>query len=871
MLLYLKDQTLGVYLIERLLTNFCQVYLVTQRSTYWADKLRHLSQNKNIKLISFERSLKLDAAYVIFSFDFIQSKNDVGFLSAIKIRSETNNSVFLGIYPYAIETDFEIEAFKLAQDTFSDLSNIKNVYLGDVYGPRMTFGSNTFSGIFYKALVKKQAYLNSDRIFYISFAPAVTKALVRTLFSFGSKEGALYFTSQVSEKDLVKILRTYVPEISLLQDKPKDTRVLLKISKRFLIETDFLDSFKKTFLWFSMKSPEFVFTKKVRQKPITIKFPKMNPNFNPKLFYQALIIIFVASIVTPLFLLASALGVFAIGGYFTHLSNMGGARSSFALSRALSDLTEQSLFVLGKTPVVGKYYGSTYSASSFLSQLSEISLEGLDLIEKSEAVGLNILAKNQYDLDETFLNIRVTLDSLYKKVSFLESDVDSLGMYSWPVKKTFEKYRIRELRENLLFLKDLSAEMPSLLGGEEPTTYMVLFQNSAELRPTGGFIGSFGLLTFDKGILASLEIFDVYDADGQLKGYVAPPEPIVTYLGESSWFLRDANWDPDFPSSASKIEWFLGKELGKSVDGVIGVDLFVIRSIVSALGEVTVVDYSVTVNEDNFYEITQAQAESKFFPGSTNKKSFLTALTRSLIQELTDRRNLNYSLLAKNIYTNLNETHLQVSLNNKKARSLFSEHGFDGGVSTGNCIVANCYLDFLGLVEANLGVNKVNPFVKRQMGLTVLIDGGLIQRDLVVNYKNESSKPKGDSYKNYLRLLMSLESEISAVELNGQRVEFTQEDTNGRKEVGVFLNIAPGDEAAVRFTWQEKVQTTTLDEYAINWRKQAGTDKDPVSVKIKAGEIKSFDESGAFLTPEGTYVYNTLLSRDLVVRLRIEK
>lgn len=75
-LLYLKDQTLGVYLIERLLTNFCQVYLVTERSTYWADKLRHLSQNKNIKLISFERSLKLDAAYVIFSFDFIQSKND---------------------------------------------------------------------------------------------------------------------------------------------------------------------------------------------------------------------------------------------------------------------------------------------------------------------------------------------------------------------------------------------------------------------------------------------------------------------------------------------------------------------------------------------------------------------------------------------------------------------------------------------------------------------------------------------------------------------------------------------------------------------------------------------------------------------------
>ena len=67
-----------------------------------------------------------------------------------------------------------------------------------------------------------------------------------------------------------------------------------------------------------------------------------------------------------------------------------------------------------------------------------------------------------------------------------------------------------------------------------------------ELRPTGGFIGSYAIMTFDKGRLAEIVVNDVYTADGQLKGHVDPPEPIRKYLGEGGWFLRDSNWDPDF-------------------------------------------------------------------------------------------------------------------------------------------------------------------------------------------------------------------------------------------------------------------------------------------------------------------------------------
>lgn len=94
-----------------------------------------------------------------------------------------------------------------------------------------------------------------------------------------------------------------------------------------------------------------------------------------------------------------------------------------------------------------------------------------------------------------------------------------------------------------------------------------------ELRSTGGFIGSFAVLSFENGKLYDMPIYDVYDADGQLKGHVEPPKPIKNILGEANWYLRDSNFDPDFPTSARRAEWFMKKTLNLDLDGTIAVNV----------------------------------------------------------------------------------------------------------------------------------------------------------------------------------------------------------------------------------------------------------------------------------------------------------
>src|SRR5450756_2740619 len=49
-----------------------------------------------------------------------------------------------------------------------------------------------------------------------------------------------------------------------------------------------------------------------------------------------------------------------------------------------------------------------------------------------------------------------------------------------------------------------SERLPAILGWDAPRRYLVLTQNPAELRPTGGYIGSFGIVSFDKGRILSL-------------------------------------------------------------------------------------------------------------------------------------------------------------------------------------------------------------------------------------------------------------------------------------------------------------------------------------------------------------------------------
>ncbi len=56
-----------------------------------------------------------------------------------------------------------------------------------------------------------------------------------------------------------------------------------------------------------------------------------------------------------------------------------------------------------------------------------------------------------------------------------------------------------------------------LLGHSERKRYLIVFQNADEIRPTGGFMGSMGLLEIFRGQVQLFQKKDVYAIEWDLK------------------------------------------------------------------------------------------------------------------------------------------------------------------------------------------------------------------------------------------------------------------------------------------------------------------------------------------------------------------
>lgn len=358
---------------------------------------------------------------------------------------------------------------------------------------------------------------------------------------------------------------------------------------------------------------------------------------------------------------------------------------------------------------------------------------GADVIIHAANLGqkTKTLTKNMVLTDTPAL--RLEIEAINQDLGLIATQTEILTKFGLNLKLT-------ELRQILKKTDGVLSVWPQIAPSDGKKIYLVVFQNSAELRPTGGFIGSYALVKVENGMLADWEIQDVYQADGQLKGTVAPPDEMLQFGGISSWYLRDANWDPDWALTAKRLAWFLEKEINQQVDGVIGVNLGLVQKLLEATGPLELPEINQTVSAADFFQKAEAASEINFFPGSSQKKDFLAITAKALLDKLTFSPSL-----AKALINGLAQKDLLFYFNDPKAQKVFMDNGWTGEFKNFD----------LALVEANLGFNKANFFVKRSLQTKILIGkDGAQDVTVTVQYHNDSPSEAwpGGKYKNYLRI-----------------------------------------------------------------------------------------------------------------------
>lgn len=504
----------------------------------------------------------------------------------------------------------------------------------------------------------------------------------------------------------------------------------------------------------------------------------------------------------------------------------------------------------------------------------------------------NIYEKKSLDPKNDFYRALATLKNTLITTQKMEAEKRLPGSL---MKKLNEYSGVLQLVEGTI------DTWPAVLGFEGKKTYLVLFQNNMELRPGGGFIGSYGILSIENGQMEKLQIHDVYDADGQLKQKIEPPYGLKRYLGASNSFLRDSNYELDNSRNAVQAAQFLKLETGQSVDGVIAIDTTFLRDLISVLGEVKVQDYDERVNADNFYLLTQTHAEKDFFPGSTQKKDFLRSLSNALMTELFEEKDFSYEKLLLQGEKSIRQKHLMVAFADEGLQNVFAVNELSSSMNDGRTKDKNTFLDFFSVFDANVGTNKANYYVKRSMMHQVAFDGsGGLQTTAEVAYVNSSAKdsPFGGDYNNYARFVLPEGAVLQSVSFDNVQqsvvpavvdatlykdpsfvpptgLEVEQTEILGKKVYGFFFIVPAGQSRTVKLSYTIP-DAVDLGESAFTYNlrlfKQPGVGEDSYSLFLTyPNGFKPIRNEKHATEIGGKLVYDTKFSEDTDIVVTFSK
>lgn len=188
-----------------------------------------------------------------------------------------------------------------------------------------------------------------------------------------------------------------------------------------------------------------------------------------------------------------------------------------------------------------------------------------------------------------------------------------------------------------------AALLPALLGADRPRTFLVLVQNPAELRATGGMPGAFAVLHADRGALRMARQGSAAADLGTFDRPVLRLEPALRqlYTDKLATFPANVNLTPHFPTAARLAREMYRRRSGQTVDGVLAIDPVALSYLLPATGSVpvpggpplTAATAVATLLSGTYLRIDDPVRQDRYFASAA--KAVFERLTRGGIQPRT--------------------------------------------------------------------------------------------------------------------------------------------------------------------------------------------------------------------------------------------
>ncbi len=542
---------------------------------------------------------------------------------------------------------------------------------------------------------------------------------------------------------------------------------------------------------------------------------------------------------------------------------------------------------------IGLEIGATQRISRIIQNLRELSNTVKPFLKENSTI-------NDMNIIDMKKNIKISIKLLYE----INQDLLILKQSQFIDKKLFNELQIDliDLEKYLNNFNKTFGFIPEVIGFEENKRYLLLFQNNRAARSTGGFIGSYGILTlrdgkFDKPYVQDSYYFDflertIYKNDKEYKiksenskkNYpeeLMPPKYIKNevFSGEWIWDLLDRNWMPDFPTAAKSVQYAYNEIYQQdNVDGIIAIDTNLVVDILKIIGEVEVPTENVVLNSENFADIIEYKVEvdNDLYKGdkSANRKQILVDFMGVLVEKLNNLKFSDYYKISKTLLKNLNSKDIQLYFNNPRLENIIKDFGFAGELKD----YKKDYLYINRTNTANIRGSKASQRIKSHINYSVGVkENGEAESILTISRKHLGSLTQFDGkLKSFFQILTPQYSKLLNSEIN-QKNNLASIGSHNYLERNVFTEqvlIDERDSQVLKFHYKLpfKIQDNLLgSSYELLIQKQPGFNNDTYEINIQFPLSWQISSSSEYQIESNIVIWKGKLLKDKTIEIKLKK
>lgn len=396
--------------------------------------------------------------------------------------------------------------------------------------------------------------------------------------------------------------------------------------------------------------------------------------------------------------------------------------------------------------------------------------------------------------------------------------------------------------------KPVLEKLPYTLGIEGQRTYLILWQNDKEIRPTGGFITAYSIIKVKDGKIEQVVSDDIYKLDDKFRSRIPAPEPIVKYLPlVPYWNLRDMNLSPDFKVSMDTFsQHYETIKSAYQFDGIVAVDTYLLVDLLQVMGTLGVPGFgNYSADEDPRCNCPGVIYELESFadvagpivwddisgkivykpPHADNRKAFLGPLMNTLVANAMGQPKDKLPDLFAAGWRSITEKHVMFYFKDQDVQNAMESFNLAGRL-------VDFDGDYLHVNDTNFAGAKSNLYVQHEVELKVDTGRDGTTNHLTIKYKNPQKYDGwlNGPFRNWFRIYVPKGSTLG--DSTGSEVEVSTYEDLGKTVFEGFFILRPQGVTELNIKYKTPVKVKMGQEYKLLVQKQPGTEGHQYTVTV---------------------------------------